>query len=211
MIAERDKYRVEPIDYETVKNWILKLHYAKRIPSISHSFGLFLDNVLVGIVTYGMPASPFLCKGVCGEIYKNIVLELNRLVLLNNIKNEASLLIGRSLKQLPQPSIVVSYADTKWNHIGFVYQATNWIYTGITKERTDIFSSAGHSRHHNGDSSVRQGRSAKHRYVFFVGDKRQRANMLSALNYRIEPYPKGDSLMYEIDKNELESVPMLLF
>ena len=52
------------------------------------------------MVSYGTPASPDLCKGICGEEYKHLVKELNRLVLINNIKNEASLLIGKSLKLL---------------------------------------------------------------------------------------------------------------
>ena len=79
--------RVLPIKSEEASPWILQKHYAKRLPSISYAFGLFDGNVLVGVVTYGMPASPFLCVGVCGEQHRNIVLELNRLCLLNNKKN----------------------------------------------------------------------------------------------------------------------------
>ena len=29
---------------------------------------------------------------------------------------------------------MVSYADSGMNHCGYIYQATNWIYTGATKE-----------------------------------------------------------------------------
>lgn len=204
-------YSVQQIEYKTAKPWILNRHYAKRMPSISYAFGLFESNLLVGVISYGIPASPFLCKGVCGDEWRKNVLELNRLVLLNNKKNEASYLVANTLKLLPQPSIIVSYADTKWNHVGYVYQATNWLYTGCTKARTDMFSEAGHSRHNNGDPTVRQDRSAKHRYVFFVGNKRQVKQMRAALNYPIMPYPKGDSLKYEVSPDDVGALQIVMF
>jgi len=184
-------YKVVSVSLEETKHFILQIHYAKRMPSISHSFGLVKNGNLVGIVTYGMPASPFLCIGVCGDKWKNNVLELNRLCLLNNEKNEASMLVGRSLKMLPRPSVIVSYADKAQGHIGYVYQATNFLFTGTTKERTDMASENGkHSRHNQGDSNARQFRSSKHRYVTFVGSKKQVKEMLSDLKYKTQRYPK---------------------
>ena len=72
-------YKITSIKPSETHEWILYKHYAKRIPSISYAFGLYDDKTLVGICTYGLPASPSLCVGVCGENYKNKVLELNRL------------------------------------------------------------------------------------------------------------------------------------
>jgi hypothetical protein len=99
---------------------------------------------------------------------------------------------------LPKPKIVVSYADTAQNHHGVVYQATNFLFTGTTKPRTDMAGKNGkHSRHHLGDKSNRVYRSAKHRYVIFVGSKRQRKEYMKALNYKIQPYPKAYSVLSE--------------
>ena len=184
-------YYVRQINYEDTKNLILNKHYAKRMPSISYAYGLFDDGNLVGLVTYGSPASPFLCKGVCGVENKKQVIELNRLVLTRNKKNEASFLIGKSLQMIPKPKIIVSYADTAHDHVGYVYQATNFFFTGTTKARTDQASANGkHSRHNLGDRSKRTFRSAKHRYVIFVGTKKEKAKYKKALNYPILPYPK---------------------
>lgn len=184
-------YSVKKIEYSQTKPFILNIHYAKRMPSISYAYGLFYCNDLVGIVCYGMPASPWLCKGVCGNEYRHQVIELNRLVLLNNKKNEASFLVGCSLKMLPKPKIVVSYADTQYNHVGYVYQATNFYFTGTTKPRTDMASKDGkHSRHNLGNKFERINRSAKHRYVIFIGNKKQKKEMLVALKYKIQEYPK---------------------
>lgn len=182
--------------------WLLEKHYAKRIPNIMYAFGLYIGSTLKGIVTYGIPASPFLCFGICGHEYKDKVLELNRLCLLENNHNESSFLVSHSIKLLPKPSIIVSYADTAKGHIGYVYQATNFLFTGTTKERTDMASVDGkHSRHSLGDTSLRVDRSAKHRYVYFHGSKTDKKILRSKLNYDVLPYPKGDTQRYDAGGN----------
>lgn len=191
---------VKRIKYHDTKPFILGIHYAKRMPCVQYAFGLFVDGVLSGVVTYGQPASPSLCKGIAGEENRRLVIELNRLVLLPSLngKNYASMLVGRSLSMLPKGLFVVSYADMGgWGHVGYVYQATNWLYTGLTKPRTDKYSASGHSRHYDINETRRQERTAKHRYVFLTGNKKKQ---LKQLRYSvISKYPKGDSLHYAID------------
>ena len=187
-----NNYSVQQIEYKDTKHLILNVHYAKRMPSISFAYGLFEYDNFVGLVSYGTPASPSLCKGIMGEEYKSYVLELNRLVLVNNKKNEASYLVSQSLKLLPKPRCIVSYADTQQGHAGCIYQASNFLFTGTTKARTDMAGKDGkHSRHHLGDRTNRVFRSAKHRYVTFIGDKKQKKKYLNLLNYPIiKEYPK---------------------
>ena len=187
----KELYEVKRISYQDTKPFILNIHYAKRMPSISYAFGLFKNNKLVGIISYGSPASPSLCKGIAGEENKSLVIELNRLVLKHNKKNEASMLIGASFKLLPKPKIIVSYADTQQNHLGVVYQATNFMFTGTSKPRTDMAGKDGkHSRHHLGDRTKRVFRSAKHRYVYIIGNKKEKKKLLKDLNYKVQQYPK---------------------
>lgn len=190
--------KVLPIKSEEAYPWLLEKHYAKRIPSITFAFGLYDGSELIGVVTYGMPASPFLCVGVCGEKNRNFVIELNRLCLDTNKKNQASFLVANSIKMLPKPRIIVSYADTAMGHVGYVYQATNFLFTGTTRERTDMAAeNGGHSRHSAGDSTKRVDRSAKHRYVFMHANKQDKKRLLQELNYEVLPYPKGDSQKYD--------------
>jgi len=54
-----------------------------------------------------------------------------------------------------------------------------------------------HSRHSFGNSEIRVNRSAKHRYIYFVGSKSQKNSLLKQLNYEVSPYPKGDSQRYD--------------
>jgi hypothetical protein len=196
----KDKYYVNSIPSEQTYEWLLKKHYAKRIPSISYAFGLYYNNILSGVLTIGKPASPSLCDGICGKEYSTYVYELNRLCVNDGLeKNVLSYFVSKSIKMIDENMIIVSYADTKMNHHGYIYQATNWIYTGSTKERTDIGSEDNsHSRHY--DKSIdktinRKFRSSKHRYVYFIGKLKK--TFKNNLNYQIETYPKGDNKRYD--------------
>ena len=197
------KRYVRQIEYEDAKPFILGIHYARRMPCIQYAFGYFEGGVLVGIVTYGQPPSPSLCIGLAGEKNKKNVLELNRLVFLPgyNGNNRASYLVGQSLKMLPTHTFVVSYADYGgWGHIGYIYQATNFLYTGMTKERTDKYSGDGHPRHYKQNESKRQLRTAKHRYVYLVGNRREKREMKKELRYSvIKEYPKGETRRYDTE------------
>lgn len=183
-------YEIRAIRYSDTKPFILGIHYAGRMPSISFSYGLFDRNELVGVVTFGSPASAPLCRGIAGEENKGIVIELNRLVLLNNRKNEASFLVSGAIKMLPRPKIIVSYADTAHGHVGIVYQACNFYFTGTSKPRTDMAPrDGGHPRHHLGDRTRRVHRSAKHRYVYIHADKKDKKRLLLKMNYPILDSP----------------------
>lgn len=203
---------VLPIKNEETYPWLLEKHYAKRIPQIMFAFGLYKENQLIGVCTYGIPASPSLCMGICGKEYSDKVLELNRVCLMENSKNEASFLVANSIKLLPKPTIVVSYADTDKGHVGYVYQATNFLYTGLSAKRVDWTVKGLEHKHSKtlsdgmtlesikekyGDDFYYTERSRKHRYIYFHGDKRQKKQMKNLLKYEIEPYPKGDSKRYD--------------
>jgi len=191
-------FKVEGIPSQETYDWLLHKHYAHRIPSISYAFGLFDCNILVGVCTFGMPASPSLCSGIMGEDMKSYVIELNRLCIESNQKNVTSWFVSRCLKMIPGPLCIVSYADTAMGHVGKIYQACNFLFTGTTKERTDIFAGEGkHSRHYSGDRAERQFRSSKHRYIYFVGNKKEVKAMRSVLKYPIESYPQGKTKRYD--------------
>jgi len=185
------------------------------MPSVSHSFGLFDGERLIGVVTFGLPASPSLCNGIAGKENAHNVLELNRLVLLPECSgnNNASFLVSHALRMLPNHTFVVSYADTAWSHVGYVYQATNFLYTGMSANRTDVYKpGGGHTRHtENLDKTKRQTRSAKHRYVYLVGTKRQKREMIRELRYPVlSRYPKGDETRYDTD-NPKVIIPTVVY
>ena len=204
------KLEVKEILSCRVRPFLMNVHYARRMPSIQYAFGLFEDGEMIGVCTYGQPASPSLCVGVGGKEYKMRVIELNRLCLLpgKNKPNYASKLVGQSLRKLPKGLYVVSYADTAWGHFGAIYQACNFLYTGLSANRTDVYIGDGkHSRHANGDKNIRQTRSSKHRYIYITGRGGMKNQLLRDLKYEVEPYPKGESVRYDYtDPKPVESV-----
>ena len=187
--------------------WLLERHYARRMCQVDHAFGLFDNGALLGVITFGRPPNNQL-----NQVAGFACLELNRFCIDENAcKNAASILIGRSLRMLPKPRVVISYADPDQGHVGYIYQATNWIYTGTGSSDIE-FIKDGNQYHRKslfnrfGTGSVEflvsrgyrpvvvQG---KHRYVYFVGSKSQRRSMRAALRYPVEPYPKGETRRYD--------------
>ena len=118
---------------EAVRYACLNFHYAKTVPSSSYAYNVYNDDVWCGCIVYGgganhYIAAPFGMKN--GEVF-----ELVR-VALNGKQTCTSECVAASLHQLhkdaPQLKIIVSYADADQEHYGIIYQATNWIYLGLT-------------------------------------------------------------------------------
>lgn len=176
-------------------------HYAGRKPQICKAFGWMINNELVAVCTFGKPASPSLCDGICGKEYSSNVYELNRLCRIDELQEPLSQFVGACLRRLRCENwIVVSYSDTGMHHNGYIYQACNFLFTGQTKQRTDKYTSDGkHSRHYNNDEQgeYRKVRTAQNRYVCFCTyDKRLKQAWEKALKYPILAYPKEQNKNY---------------
>jgi hypothetical protein len=191
------------ISRNTAIAFLLPKHYSGRKPQISYAFGWFDSptNALVAVCTFGKPVSPTLCSGICGKEYAKNVYELNRLCRIDEWIYPLSQFVSACLRKLrPYNLIIVAYSDTAMNHFGYIYQASNFMYLGCTKERVEFYTKEGkHSRHGNKNSGFRQIRSAKHRYISFCTlDKKLKQKWQAALKYKQEQYPKGDSKYYEL-------------
>ena len=166
--------------------YILGIHYAKRFPSVSYAFALYRDGVIVGVVTYGTPASSPLRKGIAGKENSHHVLELNRLCLRDNLKNEASQLIAGSIKMLPARKIIISFADTEQGHRGIVYQAKGKEHLHgqtIADEFRGVKNRAAAMRQKYGDDFYLKPRARKHRYIFLHGPKLWKKRMSKNIRY----------------------------
>ena len=225
----KDKYEVRQIQKEETYPWILKKHYAKRKPPISFSFGLYKENILEGICTFGPPAK-LMNSGFCifdGQL-SIPTYELNRLVISERLgKNVLSFFVGNLLRLIKESCCIVSYSDIDQGHHGYIYQATNWIYTGETEQtggytyffdndwqhpRTTVsrFGSREHSKIIQMFPDIEFKKvSKKYRYFKFIGTKKEVKKMNKLLKYDILPYPKGDNKRY--DANYTPDVQGLLF
>jgi len=197
-------YTVKSIDTFQTKEWILKKHYAKRMPSVSYYFGLFKESILVGVCTFGMP--PNYQEMIAWNPFE--LLELNRLVVNEGLeKNSLSFFVGQCLKMLPKPKVIISYSDFRMGHHGYIYQATNWIYTGVGGEGQNIYimkdGTERHQRHENKINTELilriEKTTGKARYYFFCANRKDKKSIIKQLRFKTLPYPKGDNKRYNAD------------
>lgn len=114
----------------SVKHW----HYSKSMPTPPVvKIGVWENDVFIGCVLFSRGANknlnlPFGIRDV-------EVCELAR-VALNIHLTAVTRIISRAIKLLkinsPGLRLIVSYADSNHGHVGVIYQAGNWVYTGTT-------------------------------------------------------------------------------
>ncbi len=208
----REQYDIEKISYEVAMDIVVANHYLHRKCPVSQAFGLVdkRDRRVVGVVTYGVSPSSTLLKGICGPEEMYNVYELNRLWVEDSVpKNGESYLVGNTMKLLDR-EIIVSFADTSQGHVGYIYQASNFIYTGLSAKFKDPKVKGRENQHHatyaNGLTNQQVidkfgaenvyfvERPRKHRYIFFNCSKTRRKELLKKLRYKVIEYPKTQRL-----------------
>lgn len=192
---------------KAIKYACLNFHYSKAIPSSSYSYNVYEDGQWCGVILFGYGATPNIGRPF-GLVQGEIV-ELVR-VALNGKQKTTSQCVAMALHRLhedaPQIRMVVSFADVDQNHLGIIYQATNWIYLGRQNEgERSAFIINGKKTHprtigsQGGVQSLKWIREnidpnatefftqGKEKYVF-VFDKKMRKRLLKDAR----PYPKRE-------------------
>ena len=200
-------WSIREIETRIAVDIVVSNHYLHRKGPCSRAFGLFdPEGSLRGVVTYGVPASVPLVKGILGPENRHLVGELTRLWIDDDApRNGESYLIGNTVRKSGY-EVLVSFADTSMGHLGIVYQATNWLYTGLSSKHKDWILLGHEGRHtrHTWDEwggiegakkaipeRMRQvERPRKHRYVFINAKGARKRWLLGQLMYPILPYPK---------------------
>lgn len=204
-------FAVIPASKTVCDEWIRAKHYTRRASIFWAGFALVEAGSIVGVAVYGQPSPPIQRSAFRDRDFR--LYELSRVVVQTESPNAASFLVAGSLRQLPAPCAVVSYADAEQGHCGIIYQATNWVYTGGTKSHDKTYLVDGVPTHpltlasrgikdpvrwarENSIPTVPPG--VKHRYFQFVGDRRAQKHMRSRLVYPvIRDYPKCDQQRYD--------------
>lgn len=200
-----------PVSHKMIRPILLNDHYLHRDCQCLLRVGMFVDHILAGICCYGTTIAT-VSDAVCGKEYRYNVLDLNRLYIYDWAgKNSESWLIGQSFKWLkkiyPDRFILVSYASINHGHIGTVYQATNWLYTGksaigglrfwidgVEKTARAVMARYGTVslpilKEKFGDRIKWDKTEPKNRYVYFLKKK-----MAKKLKYSVLPYPKMEQV-----------------
>lgn len=225
------QYRIIPVEHKETYPWLLHKHYAKTIPNIMHSFGLYdIDNILQGVCCFGTPANNH-----NNQLGKFKMLELVRLCVNDNLpRNTLSFFVSQCLEQIKKlynNIVIISYADMGKNHCGYIYQATNWIYTGVgggvdyyINERQEEI----HSRIMS-DLRIKNPQKSrdeianelkwkkvkgtfKHRYFYPLGNKKIVKNIIDLIKhkYQIKNYPKDENKRYD-SGYQIKEIQRILF
>ena len=183
-----------------------------------HLFFSGNNEKLIGCMTYGHPVSNRAIGSIAKTISLELdnVLELTRLVCLDGYgKNMESYFIGESFRWLkqnaPEVKILISYADPEQTHTGTIYRATNWLYQGCgqTKLMPDyslrlfedgewihsrtVAAKFGHKAIESlakkiGHTFWRKEETSKHRYIYFLCNKKEKRALISDIKIPILPY-----------------------
>lgn len=229
------KVHIAPIAKSIAKDIIIRKHYTHAWTMCRYSLGIyhksddtnqFGDDKLIGCVIYGYPVGRSAPTSISEGLTKENVLELTRLYIDDGYgSNIESYAISQSFKWLKKNDTnikaLLSYADNGQEHLGGIYQATNWIYQGLNTDMNlmpnwgislsdnpyhwihsrTVFSIWGsHNVEHlrkeigkeNRKEFWRRIESGKHRYIQLLGkDKRERKKLLNNLKHPQKPYPKN--------------------
>lgn len=221
---------IRQIDTNTARSYIAENHYTKSCALGRISYGYFEDNELKGAIVFSQPAGKFVASGIWDKGTQRNTLEFIRMFLDDSAVIKESQFIGQVIKELrkdmPEVKILVTYADSQAGHVGYIYQATNWIYIGTASDERKIFIDGVrvHRRMLNskyGTSSLprlneilaKEGKTLtysaeryeKHKYIYLLPKGKERDQLLKELKVQSKPYPKGDISRYDKDHNDFTS------
>ena len=192
--------RLEKASYKAVKYACLKFHYAKTVPVTNISYSVFNNkNEWCGVICYGLGANYRL--GSTYGVVSGQFLELTRMA-LNGKQESTSKAMAISIKLLkkhkPLVKVLISYADKGQDHLGIIYQATNWIFVEQTDSSGIEVFYKGKWRHSRILGSVskneinkiqKRKKSGKYKYIYPL-TKELRTRCLELK----KPYPKIASI-----------------
>jgi hypothetical protein len=201
--------RVSSIPAVLAKSIVIDHHYLHAMPGGTQlCLGISDGDRLFGVLTLGV--GPANVHRMVDGAEPSECLTLTRLWLSDDLPhNSESRVLGvvlRYLRRETSVKFVVSYADPSAGHVGTIYQAGNWIYTGTSlamplldlgdgrarHSRSLVHEFGTHSLKHfkaHGINVRRIPQSAKHRYLYFL-DRSWRDRLLTP----ILPYPKNGDL-----------------
>ena len=198
---------LKPVPFTVAKTIIEKHHYLHSLPGGTKlTFGVFISNRLMGVIVFG--SGPHSAYRLVKDARMEDCLTLTRLWLSDDLpSNSESRVIGialRSIKKYTRVKFIVSYADPSQGHLGTIYQATGWIYTGLSGAMPLVDLGDGKARHSRslshayGTHSMKHfeshgvkitlvPQSKKHRYIYFLDKSYE-----TRLNPPTLPYPKRE-------------------
>ncbi len=197
--------KVKPIPMLVAMRLLEREHYLHSLPGGTKlAFGVFLDGKLLGAIALGV--GPINAHRLVEGATPDDCLTLTRLwlsdALPSNSESHTIAIVLRALRRYTNLKFLISYADPSRGHMGTIYQASGWLYIGLS-DTTPLYDLGDGAIHNSrslgyvyGSRSVRylalQGVDVrlipqvyKHRYVNLL-----EPSWISRLKVPVLPYPK---------------------
>ena len=135
---------IKTIPSRIANEFIKKHHYSGKVVNNSKlHFGVFWDNQLHGVMSYGSSLDKSKIIGLVKDTKWNEFLELNRMAFDDVLpRNSESRAISQSIKLIkknaPHVKWIISFADGCQCGDGTIYRASNFVLTGI-KENEALY------------------------------------------------------------------------
>lgn len=130
--------KVSLCERNEIKDFVEKWHYSKNMNGVisTYCFKLEHNGELIGAMVFGWLAMANTWKKYVNK--REDLIELRRLCCIDDTpKNTESFFIGKCLRWLKNNTNIkkiLSYADAEFNHLGIIYQATNFEKLGMTPQ-----------------------------------------------------------------------------
>jgi hypothetical protein len=134
-------FKMDWCSHEAAEYACRNYHYSKAIPAGKLvKIGVWEDDKFIGCVLFSRGANNHLLQPYGLSQFEGC--ELTRVALTEHktpVTKIVSIAIKMLKKQSPNLKLIVSFADSRQKHLGIIYQAGNWIYTGAVKSTPDFF------------------------------------------------------------------------
>ena len=226
---EMYRFAIKEIDKEDALQMIQRYHYSNTLPKLNkHFLGFFLEDELVGVVTLGWGTRPrHTIQRMFPSLDTKDYLEIGRMCMKDEMpRNSESQMLSQLVKwmklNLLEIKVLFTWADGMVGKVGYVYQASNFIYagysggemymkdgvklhvrqmksflvpSGVKDDRITVRPTLEQMRKYN----IQHFKGKQYRYLLFLCDKKEKKRLLEECLIDLTlPRPKDDDLSWTI-------------
>lgn len=223
------RFDIKEIDKEDALRMIRQYHYSNTLPKLNrHFLGFFLGEELVGVVTLGWGTRPrHTIQRMFPSLDTKDYLEIGRMCMKDEMpRNSESQMLSQLVKwmkkNLPEIKVLFTWADGMVGKVGYVYQASNFIYagysggemymkdgvklhvrqmksflvpSGVKDDRITVRPTLEQMRKYN----IQHFKGKQYRYLLFLCDKKEKKRLLEECLIDLTlPRPKDDDLSWTV-------------
>lgn len=223
------RFDIKEISKEDALEMIQKYHYSNTLPKLNKYFlGFFLEEELAGVVTLGWGTRPrHTIQRMFPSLDTKDYLEIGRMCMKDEMpRNSESQMLSQLVKwmkkNLPEIKVLFTWADGMVGKVGYVYQASNFIYagysggemymkdgvklhvrqmksflvpSGVKDNRITVRPTLEQMRKYN----IQHFKGKQYRYLLFLCDKKEKKRLVEECPIDLTlPRPKDDDLSWTV-------------